>query len=574
MHPVLCPGEIPHFLIFDFSTSPPLLYYTYIPTILVSLFLGFVVLRHDKRSLANRLFFLIVLFFSLWVLDILVLWVASFNRALYFGWQITPVFEIPLFIFSFYFAFVITDKEKRDIHPALKVFFLGLMASTFAVLPTKLNITSYDIRSCEGVPGRFWDIMYGGEMIAIAGIIGLCLNRFRALAKSDPFRKQIALFGIGITSFLILFTGSNMVGQITRIQEISFLGSLGMTVFLGVLTYMIVRFRTFDLKLFATQALMVATNILIGSQLLYPTSSLDLIVTSVTLVACVIVSFYVIRSVRREIEAKEKEHAQREQIERLAGNLEIANRGQENLIHIMNHQIKGYLGITRSIFAELLQTVDYGEIPESAKPLLAKGLERTAAGLEYVQGILVGSSAADGTLRYNMKPIDVKAVCANVIPRQKEIAVRAGLAFESRVEEGDYTAIGDPIQLEEAFKNLITNAIKYNSPHGTITITLARRDDRVVLSVKDTGIGIPEEDKPRLFTPGGRGTDSTKYNSDSSGFGLAFVKAVVETHKGEVYYKANSPEKGVTFFVELPVAARPVVENSFRAVCDSRGRTN
>ncbi len=561
MHPVLCPGETPHFLIFDFSTSPPLLYYTYIPTILVSLFLGFVVIRHAKRSLASKLFFLIVLFFSLWVLDILVLWVASFNSALYFGWQITPVFEIPLFIFSIYFSCVITDKQERDIPPAFKLLFLGLMTVVFAVLPTKLNIANYDLGSCEGVPGRFWDFMYVGEMIAIAGIVGLCLNRFRALEKSDPFRKQVVLFGIGITSFLILFTGSNLVGQITRIQEISFLGSLGMTVFLGVLTYMIVRFKTFDLKVFATQALMFATSILIASQLFYPTSPLDLIVTGVTLVAFVVASFYVVRSVRREIEAKETEHAQREQIERLAGNLEIANRGQENLIHIMNHQIKGYLGTTRSIFAELLQTADYGELPESAKPLLAKGLERSVAGLDYVQGILVGSSAADGTLRYNMKPMDVKAVCANLIARQKEIAVRAGLAFESRVEEGDYTTVGDPIQLEEAVKNLVTNAIKYNSPHGTISLVLARRNDKIVLSVKDTGIGIPEEDKPRLFTPGGRGTDSTKYNSDSSGFGLAFVKAVIETHRGVVYYKSNSPEKGVTFFVELPVATERVETN-------------
>lgn len=72
--------------------------------------------------------------------------------------------------------------------------------------------------------------------------------------------------------------------------------------------------------------------------------------------------------------------------------------------------------------------------------------------------------------------------------------------------------------------------------------------------MKDTGRGISKEDEPKLFRPGGVGKDSLKYNIESSGFGLAFVKPVAEKHGGKVWFVSNSPEIGTTFFVELPVS--------------------
>ena len=136
---------------------------------------------------------------------------------------------------------------------------------------------------------------------------------------------------------------------------------------------------------------------------------------------------------------------------------------------------------------------------------------------------------------------------------QKEVAEKRELSFESNIENGDYKITGDGVQLKEAFKNLITNAIKYNSPKGSVKVTFKKEYGRILFSVKDTGIGIADDDKAKLFTAGGVGKNSIKHNTDAAGYGLSFVKGVATAHKGTVGYKANVGEKGTTFFVELPI---------------------
>lgn len=77
-------------------------------------------------------------------------------------------------------------------------------------------------------------------------------------------------------------------------------------------------------------------------------------------------------------------------------------------------------------------------------------------------------------------------------------------------------------------------------------------NSKILLSVKDTGIGINEEDKKRLFTEGGRGKDSVKVNVDSTGYGLYTVKLIADAHNGRVWAESAGAGKGSQFYLELP----------------------
>ena len=110
---------------------------------------------------------------------------------------------------------------------------------------------------------------------------------------------------------------------------------------------------------------------------------------------------------------------------------------------------------------------------------------------------------------------------------------------------------GDQMQLENAFKNLIDNSIKY-TPQGSIALTLAEESGRIRFTSKDTGVGITPEDMQHLFTEGGHGAESTKVNVDSTGFGLYIVKNIIEGHQGKVWVESEGAGKGSTFIVELP----------------------
>ncbi|MEK7138302.1 MAG: hypothetical protein AAB787_02220, partial [Patescibacteria group bacterium] len=147
----------------------------------------------------------------------------------------------------------------------LKIVSFFIMGMVFIFLPTKYNVVSYNITTCEGVLGPMWDLMYIFEFITIAWIIGLCLKRYNNMAQNDEYLARILHAGIGVVSFLVLFALSNVFGEIFEIQEISFIGSLGLLSFLGFLSYMIVRYKTFNIRVLGAQALVIVLWIMIGS---------------------------------------------------------------------------------------------------------------------------------------------------------------------------------------------------------------------------------------------------------------------------------------------------------------------
>ncbi|MBI2086555.1 MAG: HAMP domain-containing histidine kinase [Candidatus Zambryskibacteria bacterium] len=239
------------------------------------------------------------------------------------------------------------------------------------------------------------------------------------------------------------------------------------------------------------------------------------------------------------------------QVEELNQQLEIANEGQANLIHIINHQIKGYLTKARLVFDDLLNDTSYN-FSEKAKLIVKQGYDSVTEGVDFVRDFLNASNIERGTFTYEMKPIDFKKIVTEQVDKQKNAVEEKGLTYELNISEGDYNMIGDDAELGQAVRNLIDNSIKYTLA-GSIKIQITRDKQKAMLKIQDTGVGISDELKPKLFTKGGRDKDSQKINVNSTGFGLSFVKGVVDAHKGRVWAESEGPDKGSTFYIELPV---------------------
>jgi signal transduction histidine kinase len=349
---------------------------------------------------------------------------------------------------------------------------------------------------------------------------------------------------VGIVLFLLSFSIGNIIEVLSLDWGIGQYGLFGAPIFVAFLAYLIVRYKAFNAHLIEAEALIAGIAVSIISLLFIRDIVHVRIIAGITFALVCFLGFRFTRSVKREIE-------QSERLSIANKSLEAANKWKESIIHAMNHQIKGYLATARNIFSELLGT-DYGQIPEQSKPLVTHGFEEMGKGVGYVQGILKSMSAQSGMLSYSMKPVDLKSLFSNLVAEQKDAAEQAGLSFSSTIADDEYTISGDAAMLEEAFKNLITNAILYNNPHGGITVTLSRTGQKILFAVKDTGVGISKDDQERLFKPGGMGKDSIKHNANASGYGLALVEPVVKEHQGKIWYETEVG-KGTTFFVELPV---------------------
>jgi signal transduction histidine kinase len=225
-------------------------------------------------------------------------------------------------------------------------------------------------------------------------------------------------------------------------------------------------------------------------------------------------------------------------------------------VHLVTHKVKGSFTRTKFIFAGILDGT-FGEISPEIKKVAQQGLDFDNGGIQTVDLVLNVANIQNGLIKYDMKPIDFKNIVTTVIEEKKLAAESKGLKIETSIKDGSYQTTGDTFWLKEVVNNLIDNSIKYTK-EGKIMVELENiiKDgaNKILLSIKDTGLGITEEDKKNLFTEGGRGKDSVKVNVDSTGYGLYTVKLIVDAHKGHVSAESEGPGKGSQFYVELPIA--------------------
>ncbi len=224
-------------------------------------------------------------------------------------------------------------------------------------------------------------------------------------------------------------------------------------------------------------------------------------------------------------------------------------RQRESLVHLVTHKVKGSFTRSKYIFAEMLDGT-LGEISPLLKNFAEKGLESDNQGIETVDLVLNAANLQTGTVKYDMQEMDFKKIVEEIIADKKPVAETKGLKFEANIQEGNYSTLGDVFWLKEVVHNLVDNSIKYTK-EGNMKISLSDGNGKILFTVKDTGVGITDEDKANLFKEGGRGKDSVKINVDSTGYGLYTVKLIVEAHKGRVWADSDGAGKGSTFSVEL-----------------------
>jgi len=239
------------------------------------------------------------------------------------------------------------------------------------------------------------------------------------------------------------------------------------------------------------------------------------------------------------------------QVEKLNKDLAFANEQQENLIHFIAQQVKGFLTKSKWIFAELLEG-SYGKLAPKVKKIVTDGLKFNTDGVNVVQDVLDAANMKTGKITYENQPMDFAQVVRSIFVGKKGDAQEKNLDFVLNIQEVDYKINGDRVNLEHAIRNLIDNAIKYTFK-GKVEVSLEKTGNIIKLLIKDDGVGITDEDRARLFTEGGRGKNSQAINVDSTGFGLFIVKGIIERHGGTVQALSEGAGKGSTFVVELPV---------------------
>jgi heavy metal sensor kinase len=148
-------------------------------------------------------------------------------------------------------------------------------------------------------------------------------------------------------------------------------------------------------------------------------------------------------------------------------------------------------------------------------------------------------------------PIDLAEITRASVALVQPLAAERGVQI--RCDLSPVGVSGDGVRVGQVITNLLTNAIRYNKPQGQVHVRTHAEQDRGVLTMTDTGQGIPAEDLPHIFERFYRADKSRSGAQGRTGLGLAICKAIVDAHGGHIEV-ASEPGAGATFIVRLPIA--------------------
>ncbi len=503
---------------------------------------GLIVYGRDRKNATNKSFFLFTLTVTGWCLGMVlyrgfndVALATLFCRLLYVSAVLIP---LSLIYFAINFPEPVSSVKKWQKY-LLPIPTIVLIV--FSLLPNHGLIESISFVSGGESIIHFNFIL---ELVYVSYISIYFLyyflilgNKFSYSFTDGVLHQRLFYIMVGTALSSTIGIVSNLLLVMLGIFTFNWLGQVGLIFMITLITFAVLKYHLFDARIISAELLVGFLWLFILFRIFFSVSASDQIINIAFLFVTMIAGFFLIESVKKEVELRDQ--------------LQIANEGQTNLIHIMNHQIKGYLTIHKNIFAELL-TNDYGKIPKSAREIIEKGMESADKGTVYVTNILRGASAQNGVIPYDTQDIDFKGIVLEKINSLKEAIEKKGLNLEINIIDGNYQMTGDGMQLAEAVRNLIENSMNYTI-YGQINIRLEKLNNKILFSVKDTGIGIRASDKDKIFKAGGVSSDSIKINVNSSGYGLVFVKGVIEKHSGKIWFESMGRNKGTVFFIELPV---------------------
>lgn len=510
---------------------------------------GVFAIWNNKKDIQVRLFALLSIAFAIWSYSWFGLLSISespntalfFARLLNFGATFIPIFFL-------HWVFVSTNEEKRNhlliILGYLVTFVFAVFSFTDLYIPGVRSISIFPYWPIAGVLYTYF-IIIGYIGFIITGLI-LLINGF--IKSNGEKRKRIVFLFIG--SFLGFIGGGinfpMMFGYVIP-QPYDLIGVFMLMASPFMFSYAAIHYKLFDIKNVSIQLYSGALNIVFIINVLLAKSFSGIFINSLLLIFTIWFTIILIRSVKKEISQREA--------------LVIANFNQENLIHIINHQIKGYLAKSRSIFSELLENPFYGPVTDKSKVMMLEGLKSLTEGVAFTEQILNTANIESTAMQYKMGKIDIVNIVNEVISSYRDNNPKPELEIIFNKPDEIININGDFIQIKETIKNLIDNSIRYTIK-GNIDIKIIKGNNTVLISVKDTGVGITEEDRIKLFTKGGRGKDSLKINVNSTGYGLFFVKKVIEAHNGKVWVESEGKNKGSNFFIELPLySLKSVISN-------------
>ena len=232
--------------------------------------------------------------------------------------------------------------------------------------------------------------------------------------------------------------------------------------------------------------------------------------------------------------------------------LKKVERIRRDFVANVSHELRTPVTVIKG-YAETLLSGALDEDPQRRERFLGIILSHSDRLCSLIGDLLTLSELESGELSLQPEEIQLDSAVRHALLLMEQRGEEKGVVLESRVATGAVRVRADRGKLDQVLINLLDNAVKYSAPGGTVSVLAAEEGDMVRVSVRDSGIGIPGKDLPRIFERFYRVDEARSRDQGGTGLGLSIVKHIVQAHGGSVSVESD-PGQGSLFSFTLPKA--------------------
>jgi signal transduction histidine kinase len=195
---------------------------------------------------------------------------------------------------------------------------------------------------------------------------------------------------------------------------------------------------------------------------------------------------------------------------------------------------------------------DAGKVNSEQKEYLDEIYKGNQRMVDLVNALLDVSRIELGTFAVEPQEVDLKELLNIVIKELKNKIKEKKIKLSSKVDNKIKKYFGDPKLLNIIFQNLLSNSVKYTPEGGKVDVSIKKGVEEIVITVQDSGMGIPKEQQDKIFSKLFRADNVRETDTEGTGLGLYIIKSIVDQSGGSISF-VSAQDKGTTFTVRLPL---------------------
>ncbi len=232
--------------------------------------------------------------------------------------------------------------------------------------------------------------------------------------------------------------------------------------------------------------------------------------------------------------------------------LKVANRVRSNFVSMVSHELRTPLNSVHG-FVDLLMQGHMGKLNDEQKLYLGYTQEGVQQLIAIVEDILFMTRSDLGQFEIKQQEVQFRSLLRQVVGSLQPQARKAEVVVCQDLPTPAPVLYADPQRIRQVLNNLITNAIKFTPPSGTVTVSARRYDEQYeIISVSDTGFGIPVQDRAHVFERFYQSNHNLQSKMGGYGLGLSIAKLIVEQHGGTINFDSQV-NVGTTFYFTVPL---------------------